>query len=97
MKTVQGLIRTMRSALEARLGIKIAPSGPAFAWMVSHAANIITMCEIDTNGRVPYQRLRGRKMQPDLVEYAESIMCLPLKHLENGKAEPRRIPVCPWA
>ena len=68
------------------------PNSPAFAWMVSHAANIITMCEIGKDGRVPYQRLRGRKMQPDLVEYAESIMCLPLKHLEIGKAEPRWVP-----
>ena len=92
IQTVQGQIRTMRSALEARLGIKIAPNSPAFAWMVSHAANIITMCEIGKDGRVPYQRVRGRKMQPDLVEYAESIMCLPLKHLEMGKAEPRWIP-----
>ena len=92
IQTVQGQIRTMRSALEARLGTKMKPTSPAFAWMVSHAANIITMCEIGKDGRVPYQRLRGRKMQPDLVEYAEGIMCLPLKHLEMGKAEPRWIP-----
>ena len=60
--------------------------------MVSHAANIITMCEVGKDRRVPYQRLRGRKMQPTLVEFAESIMCLPLKHLEMGKAEPRWVP-----
>ena len=31
-------------------------------------------------------------MQPELVEYGESIMCLPLKHLDLGKAEARWIP-----
>ena len=31
-------------------------------------------------------------MQPELVEYGESVMCLPLKHLDLGKAEARWIP-----
>ena len=92
IQTVQGQIRTMRSALEARLGVKVLPTSPAFAWLVSHAANIITLCEVGKDGRVPYQRLRGRKMQPELVEYGECVMCLPLKHLEMGKAEARWIP-----
>ena len=45
IQTVSGQIRTMRSAVEARLGVKVAPSSPAFAWIISHAANIITMCK----------------------------------------------------
>ena len=92
IQTVQGQIRTMRSALEARLGIKVAPNSPAFAWLVSHAANIITLCEVGTDGRVPYQRLRGRKMQPEPVEYGESVMCLPLTNFDLGNAEARWIP-----
>ena len=79
----------MRSALESRLGVKVSPTSPAFAWMVIHAATIITLCEVGKDGRVPYQRLRGRKMQPELVEFGESIFCQPLKHLDLGKAEPR--------
>ena len=53
IQTVSGQIRTTRSAIEARLGVKVAPSSPAFAWMISHAANIITMCEVGKYGRVP--------------------------------------------
>ena len=92
IQTVQGQIRTMSSALEARLGVKVTPSSPAIAGLIIHAGNIITLCEVGKDGRVPYQRLRGRKMQPELAEYGESIMCLPLKHLELGKAEARWIP-----
>ena len=69
VQTIQGQIRTMRSALESRIGAKVNPVSPAFAWMCIHAANIINMCEIGKDGRVPYQRLRGRKMHTDLVEF----------------------------
>ena len=31
-------------------------------------------------------------MQPEFVEFAESIFCQPLKHLELGKAEARWMP-----
>ena len=89
VQTIQGQIRTMRSALEGRIGAKVNPVSPAFAWMCIHAANIINMCEIGKDGRVPYQRLRGRKMHTDLVEFGECICYQPLKHLELGKAEAR--------
>ena len=41
------------------------------------------------DGHVPYQRLRVRKTQPDLVEFGEYVYSQPLKHLELGKAEAR--------
>ena len=92
IQTVQGQIRTLRSALEARIGTKIKPTSPVFAWMVIHASTIITLCEVSKDGRVPYQRLRGRRMQPELVEFGESVFCQPLKHLDMGKAEARWMP-----
>ena len=64
IQSVQGQIRTMRHALEARLGTKIATNSPIFAWMAIHAANIVNIFEVGKDGRVPYQRLRGRRMQP---------------------------------
>ena len=47
------------------------------------------MCEIGKDGRVPYQRLRGRKLHPELIEFGKCVYCLPLNHLEIGKAEAR--------
>ena len=89
IQSVQSQIRTMKHALEARLGTKIATNSPTFAWMTIHAANILNIFEVGRDGRVPYQRLRGRRMQPELVEFGETIYFQPLKHLELGKAEPR--------
>ena len=73
IQTIQGQIRTLRSALESRLGIKIEPTGQMFAWLVIHAANVLNLCEIGRDCRMPYQRLRGRKLHPELVEFGESI------------------------
>ena len=89
IQSVQGQIRTLRSALEARIGAEINPTGPIFAWLIGHAANIINLFEIGKDGRVPYQRLRGRKMHTELVEFGECVCYQPLKHLELGKAESR--------
>ena len=49
----------------------------------------INLFEMGRDGKVPYQRLRGRKLHPDLIEFGECIHYLPLNHLELGKAEAR--------
>ena len=89
IQSVQGQIRTLRSALESRIGVRVDPMSPIFAWLVIHAANLMNLCEIGRDGRVPYQRLRGRKLHPELVEFGECVFYQPLKHLDLGKAEAR--------
>ena len=68
IQTVEGQVRTMRCALEARIGRKLVPGGALFSWLVIHAANVINLFEIGKDGKVPYQRLRGRKLHPDLID-----------------------------
>ena len=43
IQSIQGQIRTMKHALEARLGSKVATDSPTFAWMTIHAANIVNV------------------------------------------------------
>ena len=43
---VEGQIRTLRSAIEARIGQKIFPGGALFACLVVHAANLKNMYEV---------------------------------------------------
>ena len=88
-QTVEGQVRTMRCAIEARINRRLTPGGALFSWLVIHAANLINLYEGGKNGRVPYQRLRGRKLHPDLIEFGECVHYLPLNHLDLGKAEAR--------
>ena len=74
IQTIEGQVRTMRSALESRLGAKVPTGSCLFAWLVIHAGNLITLHETGRDGRVPFQRLRGRKIHPDLLEFGERVL-----------------------
>ena len=89
VQTIEGQIRTLRSAFEARTGAKLATSSCLFAWSVAHAGNLITLHEVGKDGKVPFQRLRGRKMHPELIEFGERVMFQPLDHKSLGSAQPR--------
>ena len=89
IQSVEGQIRTLRGATQSRIGVKIMPGSSLFAWMTIHAANLIDMYEIGSGSRVPYQRLRGRKLQTDMLEFGECVHFQPLDHAKLGKAELR--------
>lgn len=60
-----------------------------FARMTIHAANLINLYEIGSDGRVPYQRLKGRKLQTEMLEFRKRVHFQPLDHAKLGKAELR--------
>ena len=50
---------------------------------------LLNLCEVGRDGKVPFQRLRGRKMHPELIEFGERVMFQPLDHKSLGSAQPR--------
>ena len=58
-------------------------------WLVEHAGNVLTLFEVGSDGRTPYQRLRGRKMKIGMVEFGEIVHYMPLDIKNRGKLEPR--------
>ena len=89
IQTVEGQIRTLRNAFEARTGSRLPTASCLFAWMVTHAGNIINLCEVGKDGKVPFLSLRGRKMHPELVEFGKIILFQPLDHKTLGSAQLR--------
>ena len=57
IQAVQGQIRTLKSALESRLGKPVPQDHPALPWLVSHAASLLNRYQRDANGRTPYRKL----------------------------------------
>ena len=51
IKSIQGKIRTMKDALESRLGLKIRDEHPSLPWLVRHAGFIRSRFHIDESGR----------------------------------------------
>ena len=55
-----GLIRTLRSALEAKTGCRIDLFHPVVDWMVRHAGVLITRYMVPGGGRCSYRLVWGR-------------------------------------
>ena len=80
----QAQIRTLKSAMETNYQIKINNRHPVLAWMVLHAGSLITKFHVGSDGRTPYQRLRGKPWNTAGVEFGECIFYQPLVE-ESGK------------
>ena len=70
-KAVRGQTRTLQSCLESRLGHRIPVSHPIYAWLISHAAMMITVRVRGHDGQTAYQRIRGRPWSNRLLGFGE--------------------------
>ena len=57
--------------------------------MVVHAGNILNQHEVGKDGKVSFQRFRGRRMHAEMVELGERILYQPLAYKSVGSALPR--------
>ena len=90
IQDVEGLIRTLRSATEEKIGVRIDLSDSIVPWLVRHAGSIITMCRIRSNGRTAFQLMKGRRSNAKLVNFAESVIFkIPKTSQRVGKFEDR--------
>ena len=51
VERVEGQVRTMKLALEERIGIKIPADSCVLPWLVEHAGNLLTMFEVSDDGK----------------------------------------------
>ena len=92
VQQVEGMIRTLKDALETRLSCKTLPDSPLLPWLVVHAGNIITLYQKgkgETDGRTPFHRLRRKPLQVDMCEYGEHIHFMIPDALKHGHLQPR--------
>ena len=78
VQTVQEFCRTLRDALEARLGSKLAADSPVMTWLVTHAAAMHRRYSISADGRTAYQRNKGKVASTTIAELGEKVWYRPL-------------------
>ena len=71
---VAGHVRTMKSALEAKIGLRISVERAIIKWMVEYAGVAYTRFKVGEDGRTAYQRLKGRRFGKPVVEIGERVM-----------------------
>ena len=53
VKTIEGMVRTLKFGLESRIGRKISTDDPIFYWLVEHAADLVTKFQRGVDGQTP--------------------------------------------
>ena len=60
MRLVAGQARTLKAALERRIGTRIPPDARIWCWLVEFAY-LVNRCDVGSDGKTPLQRLHGRR------------------------------------
>ena len=86
---VVGQARTLKAALEHRIGTRIPPDARILCWLVEFAAYLMNRRDIGSDGKTPLQRPHGRWDNTQILEFGEKILYMPAKPARGGKWEPR--------
>ena len=89
VRTVQGQVRTMKSALDSNYKTGFGEIHALIPRFVSYASSVINKFTVDTGGNTAHERCRGRKFNRQLPEFGECVMfhkTLSNKHGEKLEA-----------
>ena len=90
IQDVEGQCRTMRSALEEKLKMKMTLKHAVTPWLIRHAGYLITRRRIRPNGRAALQMTKGQRPNGKLAELAELVhFFIPKTKDMPGKFEDR--------
>ena len=74
VKSVEGQIRVMKSALQDRLAVIIGIHHPILTWLVEYASFLINRCDIGRDGQTAYERCKKKSVTVRGFEFGESIL-----------------------
>ena len=74
IKSVQGQLRVLRSALEARIRAKVPSDHSVMSWMTEYAAVVLNRYEVSKDGKTAYERNRNKKSRAMGLEFGEAVL-----------------------
>jgi len=74
VQDVSGQMRRLTLALEARLHQRVSATLPVMAWLVRHAAFVLTHFQVGHDGLTPWRRLTGRPWSGTVAEFGEQVL-----------------------
>ena len=60
VQTVEDMLRTLKSALEARIKVRIEAAHPITRWLVEHVATVLNRYSVNKDGQTPYFTFHGK-------------------------------------
>ena len=71
IQTIEGEIRVLKDAFEARVEKKLRSDDNILAWLVEYAGVVVNRFEVGHDGKTPYERLRGKRTRLLGLEFGE--------------------------
>ena len=85
VRDVQGMIRTWKDAVETSYSIQLESNHILIPWIVRHSGEVITRCRMDSTGRTPYQKLKGKHSSTRMLPFGEKVLFQPVKQASRRK------------
>jgi hypothetical protein len=74
VQSVEQFLRTLKSALDQRMGVRVDTRHPVLTWLCEYASVIMNRAEVAADGKTAYERCKGKKIQMMGLEFAEKVL-----------------------
>ncbi len=82
-------MRTMKSALEGRIGCKVSAQRRIISFMADYAGYLVNRLEVGKDGKTSYERSKGKKAKVLGVEFGEKLLWKVYQKDKMEKLNPR--------
>ena len=79
IRELAGMHRTLKDAIETKIGEKLGPDHPMLPWIVEYSGTVITRYRVGKDGRTAYCRFKGNNPSSKVVPLGERVLYMPLK------------------
>ena len=74
VQSFEEYLRTLKSALDARMEVRIDTRHPILTWLCDYASYLMNRLEVAADGRTAYERSKGKKATVQGLEFGEKVM-----------------------
>ena len=74
IRIVQGMVRTLRSAVEEKWGVSIGIDHAVWSWLIEYAGWLLSRCQVGKDGRTAYERIKGKRAKIQGLEFGEGVL-----------------------
>ena len=74
VKTFKGLLRVHLASLEKKVAMHLPSAHPLMGWLVEYVADIATKYLASSDGKTAYNRLFGKEVHEEQLEFGEKVL-----------------------
>ena len=74
VQSVEQCLRTLKSSLDERMGVKIDVLHPVLTWLCEFVGYMMNRMEVASDGKTPYERVKGKRSEVMGLEFCEKVL-----------------------